>query len=105
MSKIVFVYSAPETSLVIGPPAAFWCALSLRVRSGLITIHERPRSVLWKTTLPPYHAMTFPRGSRHGANAIGDSQLKRYLLVPVIHDSLPVCRYGSADHWSCVTRL
>ena len=38
--------------------------------------------------------MTLPPGARHGANAIGDSQLKRYLLVASSHDSLPGLQVG-----------
>src|SRR6185503_20612173 len=53
MSRIVSLYSAPETSWTIGPPVGFWCDLSLTVRSGEIVFQLMPRSVDWNTTLAP----------------------------------------------------
>ena len=65
---------------------------SARRNLMFFAVQLRPRSVVWKITLPPIQPITLPSELRHGANAIGDSQLKRYLLVARCHDSLPVCR-------------
>jgi hypothetical protein len=43
-AKIVLKISTPVTSLLIGPPAASWCAFVLVVRSGLIVSHVIPPS-------------------------------------------------------------
>src|SRR5580698_205164 len=41
----------------------------------------------------------------HGRKPIGNSQLKRNLLVRRSKPSPEFCKYGAANHPSCVTRL
>ncbi len=54
MVKIVPYTSPPAPSFVIGPPPGPCLVVSLRVRSGLITSHESPRSPVRSSTLPPW---------------------------------------------------
>src|SRR5262245_23203960 len=57
MVRMVLYVSAPEMSLVIGPPLVRCFDLSLRVRSGEMTSQCAPPLVDLKTTLAPMYTV------------------------------------------------
>src|SRR5213594_4400239 len=87
----------------MGPPLVTCFDLSLRVRSGLITLQCSPPSVVLNTTLPPTSTVF----ASEAETSIGVVQLKRYLRLAGFISPTPE-RYGRIDRVSPVfssTRL
>ena len=81
----------------MGPPETTCLALSLRVRSGEITLQCEPPSVDLKTTLPPRYTSL---GSL-AETAMGLVQLKRYFNSAGLISETPA-RYGRMFFERCV---